>query len=208
MGKWTQEIIGGLEVAGGAALVATGVGAPIGAELIAAGVGTTISGLGTLFSKGPAKGFATTERNPTAPWQVIYGRARVGGSIVYLHTWPGTDDGSNQILDMVIVLAAHGIQSVDAVLFDQQRVQIDTNARVNRTQLGTGSLSAGPDPATGTSFTPVQQKVNCSSIQRSNGVVTVTLPANIPFLIEGDQIQIAEDGAGSLTANGLVGTFQ
>jgi hypothetical protein len=96
MSKFVMVAVGVAEVAGGAALVATGAGSPVGvwlaahglasaaSILISAGIGTTIAGLGTLLSKGPVNGFATTERNPTAPWRIVYGRARVGGTLVYL----------------------------------------------------------------------------------------------------------------------------
>src|SRR5579883_535228 len=117
-------MIGGAEIAAGAALSATGIGGPLGGYLIAAGIGTVMSGVGTLLSKGPVPGLATALRNPTAPWTYGYGLTRVGGTPVYMQTW----GGSRKMLDVVIVLRAHACQSIDAVLFDMQRVQIDTAA--------------------------------------------------------------------------------
>lgn len=195
MSKFVTIVIGAAEIAGGILLTVFSGGtlATIGAYLISAGVGTLVAGVGSLFSHGPINGFATTVRNPVAPWRVIYGRARTGGTLVHINQW-GDDV---KMLDLVIVLAAHPCQSVDAVLFDQQRVQIDTSA-------APGGAAAG----SGTSFTPVQQTVNIASIARVGGVVTVQLNANIPYLTEGDRIRIAEDGAGSLTSNALIGTFQ
>ena len=191
MPKVVPEIIGGLEIAAGAAVEYFSPGNPLGNLLITAGVGTVLSGIGTLLAKGPVNGFATTVRNPVQPWKVIYGRARTGGTVVHMHMW----GDSAKMLDMVIVIAAHPCQSVDVLLFDQQRIQIDTTA-----------APAGAAAGSGTSFTPVQQQVNISTIQRSNGVATVTLGANIPYLIVGDQIQIAEDHSGPLTTYGFIGT--
>lgn len=189
MSKFIPEFVGGLEIAAGAVLLATGVGAPLAWPLIAAGAGTLISGIGTLLSKGPVNGFATTMRNPVAPREVVYGRVRTGGTLVYFNQWGDSD----KMWDLVIAIATHPCESIDAVLFDQQRVQIDTTAR-----------PAGSHPSSGTSFTPVQQRVTIAHIQRTNGVVTVTLLANIPYLIEGDHLQIT-DVPGDLTLNG---TFQ
>lgn len=89
-----------IETVGGATLLAGGIAATAltggltatafvsisktAMALITAGAGLLLSGVGTLLSKGPQKGFATTERNPTAPWNVIYGRSRVVPSMVYI----------------------------------------------------------------------------------------------------------------------------
>lgn len=188
----------------------SGFGVDLASFAIQAGAGALIHGLGTLLSKGPTKGFATTERNPTAPWKKAYGQTRVGGTIVYVNSWPkpgGSAGGNDQMLDMVIVLAAHAVESIDNVLFDMQQVAIDVTKRVNTSQSGSGAMNAGPYAGTGTSYNPAQQTTNITQIQRANGVVTVTLPANIPTLIEGDRIQIEEDGTGTLTAAALIGTF-
>jgi hypothetical protein len=117
-------ISGGLEIAAGI-LVAVGTlggGTPLAAMLITAGAGQLISGIGTLLSKGSLKTGSTTERNPVNPWEVIYGQARVGGTVNYIHQW---GDG-NKFVDMVITAACHPCQSIDALYFDNQRVQIDS----------------------------------------------------------------------------------
>lgn len=193
--------------------------------LITAGAGVAMHALGTMLQKGAQKGFATTERNPTAPWKYAYGRCRVGGTVVYMNSWPKPGQGAggnDQILDMVIVLAAHSIASVDAVLFDMQRVSLDApfgpqgvptgvGTAVLTGQSGAGAMSHGPYPGTGTSFTPVQQQIGPGTggipqIQRSNGVVTVTLHANIPPLIEGDQVQVVIQPSDDIYQ--MSGTFQ
>jgi hypothetical protein len=91
MSKFVSTIIGGIEIAGGVVAGALG-NWQLGGYLIAAGAGTVISGLGTLLSKGPVQGFATTIRNPTAPWDVIYGRTRTGGRLTQV-SLPSPDGG-------------------------------------------------------------------------------------------------------------------
>src|ERR1700733_1564330 len=195
------KIIGGAaEIAGGALIEAgtLGGGTPLALMLIGSGAGMVFSGIGTLLAGNPLKGFATTTRNSVAPWEVSYGQTSVGGTVVYENVWGDND----QMLDLVVVLAAHPCQSVDEVLFDKQRVQIDTTAVPTSAKAGF-TLPWTPKPGSGTSFTPVQQTVNITSISRAaTGVVTVVLSANIPFLTAGDQITI-QNITTDATLNGI-----
>jgi hypothetical protein len=176
MSKFVGVIIGGLEILGGAVLIATGFGAPLGAMLISAGVGTILTGVGTLLSgSGGAQsaatgGVSTASRNPVAPWLVVYGRSAVGGTIVHLNEF-GSD---NKWLDIVIVLACHPCQAVDALLFDKQLVRM--------TDHGDGTYD---------SFTPTQETVSITSINRVKGVVTVHLSSAITLLSPGDNIVVS-----------------
>jgi hypothetical protein len=198
-------IEGAAEVAAGIAIDIFAPGAAeFGDALIGVGVGTMISGVGSLIQGDPVKGFGTTMRNPIAPWRCCYGRQRTGGTLVYMHQW-----GNNkQVLDMVIVLAAHPCESVDELLFDQQRVQIDTSAIPN--SAGAGYTIPAPEAGSGTSFSPLQQtNVPISSISRAANVVTVVLSHDIPYLTEGDQIGITNaNGGGILDTYALTGVFQ
>lgn len=183
-----ETIAGGLEIAGGIALevLSAGGSTPLSSFLITSGAGLVLSGIGTMLTKGPVQGFATTTRNPIAPWEVIYGRARVGGTIVYLAEF----GDSNKYLDMVIVLAAHQCESVDEVLFDNQRLQIGAN---------------------NTSFTPVQQNLNINNttdITRVGNVVTVQNVTDIPLLTDGDRLLIEGVHPVSLGLNGIFPVFQ
>lgn len=132
----------------------------VGVSLATAGTGTLLSGSGGGGTSAQA-GVAVAIRNPIQPWNIVYGRQRVGGTVIYVHEFGDSD----KYLDMVIALAANQCQSVDALLFDNQLVQID--------------------PSDNTSFTPVQQTVNIATISRTNNVVTVVLNANIPYLAAG-----------------------
>src|SRR5690606_10937704 len=55
-----------------------------------------------------------TVREPVVPRDMVYGRARKGGVITFLHA-SGPKD---QYLHLVIVLAAHRVKSIGAVWFD------------------------------------------------------------------------------------------
>jgi hypothetical protein len=81
-------ILGAAETAAGIAIVAlVPGGVPLGAMLIASGAGMVFSGVGTLLAGNQQAGFFTTERNPIAPWRIIYGRSRVGGTLTALQGW-------------------------------------------------------------------------------------------------------------------------
>src|ERR1700730_9032589 len=96
MSKFVSIIAGAGEIVTVAFAIATGQAA-LGALLIAAGAGSVIAGIGTLLSKGPIQGFATTVRNPVHPWEVIYGLIRTGGAEVFSNFWPqpGNSAGGN-----------------------------------------------------------------------------------------------------------------
>ena len=78
-------IVGAAEVA--SAFLIPGIGPAVFGRLMSAGSGLVLSGAVTLIAGQHDKGFATTTRNPIAPWRVQFGRARVGGTIdVYTKT--------------------------------------------------------------------------------------------------------------------------
>jgi hypothetical protein len=169
MSKFVPIIIGGLEIGAGIALDFLTVAG--GNWLIAAGVGTVIGGIGTLLSQ-PQQGLATASRNPKMPRNVVVGRAKVGGTIVYINESGDKD----KYLDLIFVLACHPCQSIDALLFDNQRVLIGPNGNSVRPE----EDSDGD-----------QQAINIASITRSNGVVTVVLAGGFTIGIQdGDQIII------------------
>ena len=55
-----------------------------------------------------------TVREPVVPRDMVYGRARKGGVITFLHASGAKD----QFLHLVIVLAAHRVKSLGAIWFD------------------------------------------------------------------------------------------
>ena len=90
---------------------------------------TLISGaVGMMTSKGidaTSENFGTklSNRNPIAPRQIIYGQARVGGTIVHMET-SGTD---NYLLHMVIAIAGHEVEELTSVRFGENTLTTTTS---------------------------------------------------------------------------------
>ena len=63
-------------------------------------------------------GTTTTVREPASTRTMVYGRARVGGSIVYLDS-TGTD---NEYMHMVIAVAGHAIDAYEEVWFNDEKI--------------------------------------------------------------------------------------
>ena len=169
MPKWTGAVIGAAEIAGGAIMAATGVGAAVAPYLISAGVGTVLSGIGTMMQKGPLPGVSGSGRNPIAPWNVVYGRARVGGAMVYINSFGGND----KYIDFVIVLACHPCANVDQLLVDGNYVPIDPVTRCSYTRPTNGvSFYHGDSHSTGN-----------TDFKRQSGIVTVTLGQPVGSLL-------------------------
>lgn len=206
MGASLPPVIVGI-VAGVSALVgAIGISGVVGAVLVtvisgaivAAGAGLTIWGVGTLIaSAGSAIGAGgggvllppiSADTNALAPWNVVYGRSRVGGAIVYR----GSFGDNDKYLDLVIILACHRSEAVDWLLFDSKKIQIG-----DRADTANGWY--------GTSFTPLQQTIAVSSpsdITRDSNVVTLKLHTDIPLLDVGDDIIVSAVHPVDLLFNG------
>ena len=90
MSKGIIETVGGVALLAGGAVLASMLDPAVAAEwlvsmshvLISAGAGMTLSGVGTLMSKGAMSGYATTLRDPAAPWKIDYGCLRAGDNII------------------------------------------------------------------------------------------------------------------------------
>jgi hypothetical protein len=104
----------------------TAVAGAISGVLAAGGIGAALVRLGgTLLLSYAAQALmpkpqvrlqarTVTLREPVSPRDMVYGRARKGGVIVFLHA-SGPKD---QYLHMVIVLAAHRVKAIGAIHFD------------------------------------------------------------------------------------------
>lgn len=186
MSKFTGIIIGGLAIAAAAVMMLV-PGAQIfgvltlqiARGLLMTGIGMMLQNAATLISGAGTRlqGTTITTRNPIAPWNVVYGRSIVGGTLIYINEWGDND----KYLDLVIVLACHPCDFVENLLFDKQMVQVSTAKST-----WNGSV--------GDSFTPDQQDLDIANIGRSNNVVTCQLSANIPLLQPGDYVFVK--GAG------------
>jgi hypothetical protein len=76
-----------------------------------------------------AEGRIITTKEPLAAAKVIYGRVRVGGTIVYMET----TSSSNEYLHMVIVLAGHEVHAIDDIYFDDELVPLDGSGNATGT---------------------------------------------------------------------------
>lgn len=63
-----------------------------------------------------------TIRQPVAAHRVIYGRTRVGGTIVFLST-----TNNNSFLHMVVAIAGHEIDAVEKIFLDDSELTLDGN---------------------------------------------------------------------------------
>jgi hypothetical protein len=110
----------------GSALIVAGVvlefvpgGAAFSPYLFEAGAGMVIGGLVQLLMHSP--GTSVASRNPIAPWQMVYGRQRIGGTIVDI----AESGDSNKYLHLIVVHASHQVQSIDALYLNGQQVFVD-----------------------------------------------------------------------------------
>ncbi len=67
-------------------------------------------------------GLEQTVREPALARQLIYGRAKVGGNIVFIETTDSPEVGENGFLKMIIALAGHEIDGFEGVYFDDELV--------------------------------------------------------------------------------------
>ena len=191
MPKWLSALVGAVEIAGGAAMMAFGV--PLGANVLMMGIGTEVSGIGSLLSKGPIKGFSTTLKDPIGPWEIIYGRQAVGGNMIFCQEFGDND----KYMDMVFCLADHPSAGVVELMFNRALLQIDTTRVPSGVAASTYPIING-----GTSFGPAQQtNLDIYNVKRINGVVTVYLEhsygsgADIPLLSDGDMVKVHDISA-------------
>ncbi len=87
------------------------------------------------------KARTVTVREPVMPREMVYGRTRKGGVIVFLHSTGAKDKD----LDLVVVLAAHRIKSIGAIYFEGEEAVDAAGVAQGRWQARSPSKSAsGP----------------------------------------------------------------
>ena len=74
------------------------------------------------FGTALESGVTVTAKAPTAPYRVIYGSSRVGGTIVYAETTSST----NEFLHMIIVFAGHEIEDIETIFFNDESISLET----------------------------------------------------------------------------------
>jgi hypothetical protein len=119
-------VVLGVAALGGAALAAGGIGAALAAGGligIAANFGASmlLSAAAQALMPQPTLAMqarTVTVREPVMPREMVYGRARKGGVIVFLHA----NGDKDQYLHLVIVLAAHRVKTIGAIYFEGEEV--------------------------------------------------------------------------------------
>ena len=118
-----------LPVLGGTTIFGLSV---FGSFLVRAGLGLALNALNAPSSKrdGLAGGTIVTSRSSTADHQIIYGRVRIGGTVIFEES-AGED---NRKLHRIIAFAGHQVESFDEVWFDDYRLTIVNNIVVKGTK--------------------------------------------------------------------------
>lgn len=147
LGKLSSAFAQGGKIAN--ALIAIGESAYVSAILT--GTATLIGGV---ISKGGSAntqnfGSKLTSRDPIAPRQIIYGKTRVGGTVVHMET-TGTD---NYLIHMVVVLSGHSINSLESIRMNDKDL-ITSTSTINGSTVYT---------ATNTDFTNTENNNNFGS---------------------------------------------
>ena len=103
----------------GTTLAAGGIGAfalRLGASLLLSAAASALARKDT--AQATMQGRTVSVREPVGSRRIVYGRARAGGTIVYMNTRTGDDGVTESALDLVIVLAGHRVRTIGAVYFD------------------------------------------------------------------------------------------
>lgn len=175
--------------------IAQTIGAIVGAAITSA---LSKSGGGGDSAR-PSVGSQTiTVRSPAAPRVIIYGRARTGGTLTHMETTKvpiSNGVGTTSYLHMVITLAGHVCEEIEAVYFDDQEVPIESNGEVTTGQYSgavyvvksLGDETTQPFPvlvaASAGGWTNAHQQAGCTKLyvrltfnvdQFPNGVPNVT----------------------------------
>ncbi len=95
----------------GTSMILGAVGKSLAPKIDAPKLGTTLE-----------QGIQTSVKSPTAPYRAIYGSTRVGGTIVFAETTSST----NEFLHLVIVLAAHEVDDISTIYFNDDAVALET----------------------------------------------------------------------------------
>lgn len=87
-------------------------------------------------ARGVNRGYQVTTRGSALDHQIIYGRMRTGGVIVY----DKTTGVNNLYLHRVIAFAGHEIQSFDEIYIDDEVLTLDTNGEVTAPSKYAGAI--------------------------------------------------------------------
>ena len=129
-------------------------GTALGTTLAAGGIAAFAVGLGTQIAIGAAiraltpkpqlpsvapRGYTVNQRGSALDHQIIYGRAKVGGAVVFT----GTTGTNNKLLHQVVAYAGHEIEEFEDIYINDARITgIDGSGNVTEVTLPDGSTSS------------------------------------------------------------------
>lgn len=126
----------------GAVTIGTGT---IGGFLLKTGASLLLSAAAAALTKKPGTSGALsaqdrllTIRQPVAPREIVYGRSRKGGVIVFLHTSPQPgQSGGNGRLNLIVVLASHRVRKIGNIYLDGE-LAVDDGQTTGTGRFGMG----------------------------------------------------------------------
>lgn len=83
-------------------------------------------------------GRSIASRSAEAPWQIIYGRARVGGTLAFITTDQGE---TGEFFHLVIALAGHRIKAVETLYLDGKPIPFDGSPTFTFPQFASGDYA-------------------------------------------------------------------
>ena len=159
-------------------------------------------------------GITTTSRNPTAYRRIIYGRKRVGGTVVFMETRGGSN---NEELDLVIALTGHEIESVEEIYFGDELAWTSGGGIIDRfkgtsfnfveieTHTGAPGQSASPFLLPNNDTWDASKKLSgiayvvVSMFYRQN--VFVSGIPNVTFVVKGKKVFDPRDSSTAYSSN-------
>lgn len=105
--------------------VATSIAGSFVSSLVLGGISRALSPKAKQQSVAGLAARTVSVRQPASPRQWIYGRARVGGTFVWMHA--RDQAGGDKFLHLAVVLAGHECDAIEEVWFDDYPLQLDAD---------------------------------------------------------------------------------
>ena len=190
----------------------------IGVSLILSGVQAAIGRAATSRSRSRSSGLGfagaaaartINVRQPIMPRNIVYGVTRIGGGLVYSEA---TDD--NNFLHLVFVLAAHEVDGLEQVLFDDAAVDLDAaggatgkylgKAKIKR-HLGQSGQAADADLVAASASWTADHRLDTIAYAYGRLTADRTLfPSGVPnisLVVRGKKVLDPRDGVVKFTVN-------
>ena len=120
-GPFASGTLGSLATSIGTAV---GYGAKFGSFIIRAALGLAVANMAQ--QKVPPRGYRVTQRGTALDHQIIYGRTKAAGAIVF----DATSGSSNKYLHRVLAFTGHEIEGFEEVWLNDYKLTLDSNGEV------------------------------------------------------------------------------